>query len=160
MKSGQLAMEDVDLSVKRIMELVLRSPRFKGYEYSNKPDLKAHAEITRQSAAEGMILLENKNNTLPLESSIKKVAAFGITSYDMIAGGTGSGDVHKAYTVSLIEGLTEAGYKLSKSITKEYESYLAEEAKSRLKIKVSYQHSCLKFALMSLFHRKICWPKP
>ncbi|WP_319592199.1 glycoside hydrolase family 3 protein [uncultured Draconibacterium sp.] len=131
MKSGQLAMEDVDLSVKRIMELVLRSPRFKGYEYSNKPDLKAHAEITRQSAAEGMILLENKNNTLPLESSIKKVAAFGITSYDMIAGGTGSGDVHKAYTVSLIEGLTEAGYKLSKSITKEYESYLAEEAKKQ-----------------------------
>ena len=131
MKSGQLAMEDVDLCVGRIMELVLRSPRFKGYEYSNKPDLKAHAEITRQSAAEGMILLENKNNTLPLESSIKKVAAFGITSYDMIAGGTGSGDVHKAYTVSLIEGLTSAGYKLSKSITKEYETYLAEEAKKQ-----------------------------
>ena len=68
---------------------------------------------------------------MPLESSIKKVAAFGITSYDMIAGGTGSGDVHKAYTVSLIEGLTGAGYKLSKSITKEYESYLAEEAKKQ-----------------------------
>ena len=57
MKSGQLAMEDVDLCVSRIMELVIRSPRFKGYEYSNKPDLKAHAEITRQSAAEGMILV-------------------------------------------------------------------------------------------------------
>ena len=46
MKSGKLAMEDVDLCVSRIMELVLRSPRFKGYEFSNKPDLKAHAAIT------------------------------------------------------------------------------------------------------------------
>nr|WP_321485043.1 beta-glucosidase [uncultured Draconibacterium sp.] len=128
MKSGKLAIEDVDLCVSRIMELVLRSPRFKGYEFSNKPDLKAHAAITRQSAAEGMILLENKNNTLPLASSVKKVAAFGISSYDLIAGGTGSGDVNKAYTVSLIEGLTGAGYKPSKNITKAYETYMAAEA--------------------------------
>ena len=128
MKSGKLAMEDVDLCVSRIMELVLRSPRFKGYEFSNNPDLKAHAAITRQSAAEGMILLENKNNTLPLASSVKKVAAFGISSYDLIAGGTGSGDVNKAYTVSLIEGLTGAGYKPSKNITKAYEIYMAAEA--------------------------------
>ncbi len=129
MNSGKLAMEDVDLCVSRVMNLVLRSPRFKGYEFSNKPDLKAHAEITRQSAAEGMVLLENKNETLPLSSSVKKVAAFGITSYDLIAGGTGSGDVNKAYTVSLTEGLTNAGYKLSKDITNTYKQYLEEEAK-------------------------------
>ncbi len=128
MKSGRISMQDVDTSVKRVLELVLRSPRFKGYAYSNKPDLKAHAAITRQSAAEGMVLLENKNNTLPLAASIKKVAAFGITSYDLIAGGTGSGDVNKAYTVSLIEGLTNAGYKTSKEITKTYQEYLAAEA--------------------------------
>ncbi|MDX8338564.1 beta-glucosidase [Draconibacterium sp. IB214405] len=128
MKSGKLSMEDVDVCVNRVLELVLRSPRFKAYEFSNKPDLKKHAEITRQSAAEGMILLENKGEVLPLSSSVKKVAAFGITSYDLIAGGTGSGDVNKAYTVSLIEGMTNAGYKLSKDITKSYEEYLAAEA--------------------------------
>lgn len=129
MKSGKLAMEDVDLCVRRVLELVLRSPRFKGYQYSNKPDLKAHAAITRQSAAEGMVLLENKNEALPLASSVKKVAAFGITSYDLIAGGTGSGDVNKAYTVSLIEGLTNAGYKTSKELTAAYKTYMDEEAK-------------------------------
>ena len=128
MKSGRLAMNDVDTSVKRVLELVLRSPRFKGYEYSDKPDLKAHAAITRQSAAEGMILLENNDKTLPFTSSIKKIAAFGITSYDLIAGGTGSGDVNKAYTVSLIEGLENAGYKVSNDIVKAYSKYMEEEA--------------------------------
>ena len=128
MKSGQLAMEDVDLCVNRVLELVLRSPRFKGYKYSDKPDLQAHAAITRQSAAEGMVLLENKNETLPLAASVKKVATFGITSYDLIAGGTGSGDVNKAYTVSLIEGLKNAGYKVSNDIVKAYTKYMEEEA--------------------------------
>jgi len=133
MKSGKLSMEDVDLCVRRVMELVLRSPRFKGYQYSNKPDLKAHAAITRQSAAEGMVLLENKNETLPLASSVKKVAAFGVTSYDLIAGGTGSGDVNKAYTVSLIEGLSNAGYKTSKELATAYKTYMDEEAKKVVK---------------------------
>lgn len=132
MKSGQLLMSDVDTSLKRVLELVMRSPRFKGYQYSNKPDLKAHAAITRQSAAEGMVLLKNDNHAMPLAETVKKVAAFGITSYDLIAGGTGSGDVNKAYTVSLIEGLTNAGYKTSKDITKTYTTYMAaEEAKNK-----------------------------
>ncbi len=129
MKSGQLTMEDADACVKRVLELVLRSPRFKGYKYSDKPDLKAHATITRQSAAEGMILLKNEGKTMPLSSSVKNVAAFGITSYDLIAGGTGSGDVNKAYTVSLIEGLKNAGYKVNSTIVKAYNTYMAEEAK-------------------------------
>lgn len=134
MQSGKLDMKDVDLCVSRVLDLVLNSPRFKGYKYSNKPDLKAHAAITRKAAAEGMVLLENKNETLPLVSSIKNIAAFGISSYDLIAGGTGSGDVNKAYTVSLIEGLTNAGYKTNKALTTAYKKYVEEEAKKAVKI--------------------------
>lgn len=123
---GTLSEDVLDRNVKRVLELILRSPRFKGYEFSDKPDLKAHAAVTRQSATEGMVLLEN-NGTLPFSSDIKNIALFGTTSYDFIAGGTGSGNVNRAYTVSLPEGLSNAGLVADPELTSLYEKYIAEE---------------------------------
>jgi len=123
-KSGKLAMADVDLCVKRILEYIVKTPRFKGYKYSDKPDLKAHAAVTRQSATEGMVLLKNEGNTLPIKDA-KKVALFGITSYNFIAGGTGSGNVNKAYTIDMLTGLKAAGYEVNDKLKNLYESYTA-----------------------------------
>ena len=131
-KSGKLDIADVNRNVKRILQLIVRSPRFKGYKYSNKPDLEAHAKVTRQSATEGMVLLENKG-TLPLAESTKKVALFGITSYDFIAGGTGSGNVNRAYTVSLVEGLKNVGYTVDDAVKGQYEKYLEEVKAAKAK---------------------------
>ena len=124
-KSGKLAEADLDRSVKRILNLVEKSPRYQGYKFSNKPDLKAHAQVTRQSAAEGMVLMKNEK-TLPLAENVKKVALYGNTSYDFIAGGTGSGNVNHAYVVSLLDGMKNGGYTVSDELKKTYETYLAD----------------------------------
>ena len=130
-KNGTLNVADLDRNVKRILELIVRSPRFKGYQFSNKPDLTAHAAVTRQSATEGMVLLENKKNTLPLQENVKNVAVYGVTSYDFIAGGTGSGNVNRAYTVSLLDGLKNVGYTIDAKVQEKYEAYKEQVAKEK-----------------------------
>lgn len=124
-KNGTLDEKDLDRNIERILSLIEKSPRYKGYKYSNKPDLKAHAEVTRQSALEGMVLLKN-NGVLPLKQDQKKVALYGRTSYDFIAGGTGSGNVNHAYVVSLTEGFANAGYAVDEALNAEYPAYIAE----------------------------------
>jgi beta-glucosidase len=126
-KEGTLDEKDLDRNVKRILEMILDTPRFKGYKYSDKPDLKAHAEITRNAASEGMILLENRDVILPLSDEVNKIALFGYTSYDFIAGGAGSGNVNRAYTVSLLDGLKNAGYTLDAELKEMYEKHIAAE---------------------------------
>ena len=124
-KSGKLDEADLDRNVQRILNLVEKSPRFQGYQYSNKPDLKAHAAVTRQSAAEGMVLMKNEK-ALPFKENVKNVALYGCTSYDFIAGGTGSGNVNHAYVVSLLDGLKNGGYTVSDELKTAYEKYIAD----------------------------------
>ena len=131
-RSGKLDEADLDLCVKRVLNLVERSPRFQGYQYSNKPDLEAHAAVTRQSAAEGMVLMKN-NEALPLKESVKNVALYGCTSYDFIAGGTGSGNVNHAYVVSLLDGLKNGGYTVSDELKTAYEQYITEAKEAQKK---------------------------
>ena len=131
-KSGKLDEADLDRNVQRVLNLVEKSPRFQGYQYSNKPDLKAHAAVTRQSAAEGMVLMKN-NDALPLKENVKNVALYGCTSYDFIAGGTGSGNVNHAYVVSLLDGLKNGGYTVSEEMKTTYEQYIADAKEARKK---------------------------
>ena len=131
-KSGKLDEADLDRNVKRVLNLVEKSPRFQGYQYSNNPDLEAHAAVTRQSAAEGMVLMENKD-ALPFKENIKNVALYGCTSYDFIAGGTGSGNVNHAYVVSLLDGLKNGGYTVSDELKSTYEKYIADAKEAQKK---------------------------
>lgn len=129
--NGVLSREIIDRNVKKILECIVKTPRFKGYVADNNPDLKAHAQVTRNAACEGMVLLKNEKKTLPVSSKIKQVAVFGRTSYDFIAGGTGSGDVNHAYVVSLMEGLKNAGMVPDEDLQQTYQSYI-DEAKAQM----------------------------
>ena len=123
-QEGKLDVKVLDLNVERILNVVLMGPRFRGYKYSNKPDLKGHAQVTRQAATEGMVLLKNEGTTLPLPAGVKKIAVFGSTSYEIYTGGTGSGDVNEAYSVSLIEGLINNGFTVNKNLQDMYMAYI------------------------------------
>ena len=121
----------LDRNIEHILNIILKSPSFKNYKYSDKPDLKKNAAVSRMAAAEGMILLQNNAKTLPLKQ--KTISLFGNISYDLIAGGTGSGDVHKAYTVSLIEGLKNAGYSINQPLLGSYTGYITDAKAKRPK---------------------------
>lgn len=121
---GTIKMEDVDRNVKRILEYIVKTPHFKGYKFSNKPDIMAHAALTRTAAPEGMVLLKN-SDILPLDKSIKRIALFGHTSYSLYAGGTGSGDVNKPYIIDLVEGLKNAGLQPDDTLSSVYSKYKA-----------------------------------
>lgn len=125
-KNKNLSKEVVDKNVERILELVLKSPIMENYKYSNKPNLKENAQITRQAASEGMILLKNDKDILPFTNRKGKVSIFGVTSYDFISGGTGSGDVNEAYTISLLDGLKNAGYSLDEELKTTYTPFVAK----------------------------------
>ena len=150
-KNGKLDMADVDRNVRRMLEYIVKTPSFHQYPASNNPDFKAHAAITRQTAAEGIVLLKN-NGCLPFRTEgnlspitqhpspnthhptpitshlsplVKTVALFGENSYDFLSGGTGSGCVHPPYVVDMLQGLKNAGISSSATLTDIYRKYIA-----------------------------------
>lgn len=70
-----------------------------------------NAQLSKEAAEEGMVLLENENQALPLAQG-SKAALFGTGSYATIKGGTGSGDVYNRYTISVYDALTST-YNIS-----------------------------------------------
>ena len=129
-KSGKLDVNDVDRNVRRMLEYIVKTPRFKGYKYSGEPDLKAHAAITRQSSTEGMVLLKN-HAALPIRG-LKTVALFGVNSYDFMSGGLGSGAVNVGYSVDMVTGLKNIGVATTPQLTEIYQNYV-KYAKAKLK---------------------------
>ncbi|MEQ1796492.1 MAG: glycoside hydrolase family 3 C-terminal domain-containing protein [Lacibacter sp.] len=124
--NGTLDLKALNENAERIVNYILGTPAYKKYAFSNKPDLKAHAVIARVAASAGMVLLKNTGNTLPFSKNNKTIAAFGNTSYDFISGGTGSGDVNEEYTISLVHGLSNAGYTVEEEVKNLYSAYLTD----------------------------------
>ncbi|MCM1303833.1 MAG: glycoside hydrolase family 3 C-terminal domain-containing protein [Butyrivibrio sp.] len=71
---------------------------------------KRNRQLARRAAAEGFVLLEN-NGVLPLKPG--KIALYGSGARMTVKGGTGSGAVRERYSVSIEEGLKDAGYEIT-----------------------------------------------
>ena len=69
---------------------------------------KEHKALSRRAAAEGIVLLKN-DGVLPLQT--RKIALYGPGSRMTVKGGSGSGDVHERHSVTIEEGLKNAGFE-------------------------------------------------
>ncbi|MCR4824029.1 MAG: glycoside hydrolase family 3 C-terminal domain-containing protein, partial [Bacteroidales bacterium] len=135
-RDGSLDIKDVDRNVRRMLEYIVRTPAFAKYKFSNKPDLQAHAAVARRAAGEAMVLLRNEG-ALPIKDA-KKVALYGATALDFVAGGTGSGDVNKAYVVNMQQALEGAGFTLDASLLDFYRKSLDLAAAQRALTSTGY----------------------
>ena len=121
LKNQKLNDNDLNIAAGRILKMILRSNKMNNSKNDNSPDLKYHAEIVREKASEGMILLKN-NGILPIKEN-HIISLMGVTSFNIISGGIGSGDVDEAYTVNLDEALLKSNIKLNKTSTGLYKNY-------------------------------------
>jgi beta-glucosidase len=90
-----------------------------------------HIALSKQAAMEGMVLLKNENNLLPLVEG-SRVALFGKASFDYVKGGGGSGDVTVSYIHNLYDGLQEKPYHVSlyEELSDFYQDYVQTQYKN------------------------------
>ena len=82
--------------------------------------------LCKEIAEEGIVLLKNEGATLPLDAKATKLNVFGWSSTNPVYGGTGSGSLSDAYpTVSLLDGLRDAGFEVNEELVNFYTSYRA-----------------------------------
>ena len=127
--NGALTMTELDACARRVLRFVTQTTRFNRYPYSDNPPL--HAATSRKAAEEGIVLLENNRHALPLLADIKRVALFGVSAYNFISVGTGSGNVKTPHTVNLLEGLRNVGIQANPTLSECYKKIISDTIKSR-----------------------------
>ncbi len=92
----------------------------RSYSGTTNPDVQPyeteHRVVARKAAAASIVLLKNEGHILPVSAGTP-IALYGAGARHTVKGGTGSGDVNERYSVTLEEGLMEAGYPIT---TKEW----------------------------------------
>jgi len=117
-EKGEITEDIVNERVLRVLELVEKSLKSKGFTAPNTTNLEKHAETALKAAIEGIVLLKN-DNALPVKPPAK-IALFGRGSYWTVKGGLGSGDSYPKYTISIVDGLKEKGFQIDSEIENIY----------------------------------------
>lgn len=130
LEEGILTEEDIDKAVRNLLKLIIKTPKYNNYNYSNKPNLKEHAKIACNAALEGIVVLKNEG-IFPVKD--KKVALFGTAQIETIKGGLGSGDTHPKYVINIIEGFEEKNIKFDEELYEIYKNKVEEMRKEEYK---------------------------
>ncbi|WP_442590513.1 glycoside hydrolase family 3 C-terminal domain-containing protein [Pedobacter sp. AW31-3R] len=106
-KSGEVGTTELDDKVRRILRLAFRTTMNNAKPYGSF-GTEAHAMAGRRIAEEGIVLLQNKNNILPIDlNKTKKIAVIGENAIKMMTVGGGSSSLKVKYEVSPLDGLKE-----------------------------------------------------
>ncbi len=98
-------------------------------DYSSHDELVDHeTEFSKQLVAEGIVLMKNQDNVLPLESG-KKISLFGIGSAKFVYSGLGSGAIDTSKTTSLKDALEAEGFQVNPDLYSVYEKSEARVGK-------------------------------
>ncbi|HMM04843.1 MULTISPECIES: glycoside hydrolase family 3 C-terminal domain-containing protein [unclassified Dysgonomonas] len=105
LKSGEVKEEVVDKKVRNILRLAFRSTMNTKRPWGSF-GTQEHALAGRKIAEEGIVLLQNKNNVLPIDlAEVKKVAVIGENAIKVMTVGGGSSSLKAKYEVSPLEGI-------------------------------------------------------
>ena len=87
-------------------------------------DMDRYATLARQTVAEGIVLLENHHQTLPIKQN-EKVSIFGRIQFDYYKCGTGSGGlVNTSYVIGILDALKEENLQLNEELMHTYEAWI------------------------------------
>ena len=123
-EGGELSLDVLEERIKAILKVLIKTPAFNSYEYSNSPDLDAHACISYEAGCEGVVLLKNEK-ALPITAGTPFVV-FGTGQLETIRGGTGSGETHPRYTISLLDGIIKRGLAADREVVEFYRKKIEE----------------------------------
>ncbi|MGH8048166.1 MAG: glycoside hydrolase family 3 C-terminal domain-containing protein [Chthoniobacterales bacterium] len=111
LKRGTITQAAIDDSVRRILRTAVRTGSLDKPPPKLDPAIvnsKSHQKLAFDVAAEGLVLLKNQGNLLPLDrSQVKSIAVIGNAAQQMQIGAAGSPTVQPFYTVELLDGIRQ-----------------------------------------------------
>lgn len=121
-KNNLLQEKELDRACCRVLSL--QQPVYSPFaNISLSQVLDSSAILSRRAAAEGMVLLKNDNNVLPLSQN-QSIALFGVGAYQLLPVGTGSGALQTNNNLSLYNGAQKFPIIVDTCIANIYEPYI------------------------------------
>lgn len=106
-KSGEVGTKELDEKVSRVLRLIFLTTMNRNRPFGSF-GTEQHALAARKIAQEGIVLLQNKNNLLPIDpSKVKRIAVIGENAIKMMTVGGGSSSLKAKYEVSPLDGLRQ-----------------------------------------------------
>lgn len=104
-KEGKVGTKELDDKVRRILRLAFRTTMNRNKPYGSFTS-EAHFDAARQIGEEGIVLLQNENNLLPIDlNKAKRIAVIGENALKMMTVGGGSSSLKVKHEISPLEGI-------------------------------------------------------